>query len=384
MSWWDDLRVWFADQLRAALGWITEQLNAAAAWLAQTRLKFKFWLADYLATDAGLITFFSILALGAVILPKMAAWLVKTKFVQNILLFVSDIKLVLGNVLLAVQAPTITLIHQFLYSFWDEYTQLWDAYYQALGAVCEELGQGVGSLTAVFQAYRGMVYSAYGLAGKDPLVSEAIYFSKIADFMEDIRDKMLRWAANPALMWSDINTELIQPVLNDLTESQAGLANTIVAINEQIIATTKNVTDFIDSVEAFKNSFPEEITEVLDERFGEFFDNYNSFKTEYIEKFEEWQKGLSDYLTYRLESGQVFNLQLLRGAARPELMLFLPVIAQDKNLQRKMAQISTAALWSYRNADYTRTKKIKNDNYINKRSGELNDYFNRLKYQGSN
>lgn len=343
---WDDFTAWVRNLLTSALRWIIGKIEDFTVWLKVTRHKFNIWLANFLATDTG---FWIALSLVAVLIVGTAIS-IKTGYLQTALLkvkaFLAQLKSVTGSVLARLHFSELYSLNQIAIILLPFYEELWDAMYKAMGALAEELGLGVGTITAFLRNANALIVSTYTAVGYSMNEAEVIYMQSSNEFFSKVDGRFERYARNPEFIFKDINEEIVKPALLVQSETQYQQALMLERTVNKLVETDNNVQAVENSLKQMVADLPDEINEVVSQRTDVFFETIDDFREDYIvptlDKLVAIDNVVQDYI--EVQEIQRLNWSHLLNNPGNFLMQIELLPPEERNKQRALIRQMINAL----------------------------------------
>ncbi len=313
---WDSITDWVRNLLSKALAWIVGKIEDFTVWLKITRHKFNIWLADFASTTLGFWLTLGgavVIVMGLVFVTR-SAWAAKAKLAVNA--FLLKMKSTTGTVLGVLKYSEIYSLHQIAKILMPNYRTMWIAFYKAMGALAEEIGLGIGTITAFLRNANNVILSTYTAIGYTPDEAEVIYMRDSNEFFSKVDDRFSGYARNPESIFTDINNEIVRPHLLAQGEKDYKMALILNDVANKVIETDDNIQVVENNLKTLVEDLPDEIDAAISARTDVFFDTIDEFRDEHIipviEKLDGVRNVVNDYITTQERQRVVWESMISR------------------------------------------------------------------------
>ena len=275
---WDKITNWVRNLVQNALAWIVGKIEDFTVWLKVTRHKFNIWLADFASTTLGFWLTLGgavVIVLGLVFVTR-SGWMAKAKLVVNA--FLLKIKVTVGSILGVLKYSEIYSLNEIAKILIPNYRSMWEAFYKAMGALAEEIGLGVGTITAFLRNANNVILSTYTAIGYTPDEAEVIYMRDSNEFFSKVDGRFSQYARNPESILTDINNEIVRPHLLAQGEKDYKLALILNDVADKVIETDANIQVVENNLKSLIEDLPDEIDAAISDRTDEFFNTIDEFR----------------------------------------------------------------------------------------------------------
>lgn len=334
---WKKITDWVENAIRNALNWIAEKIEDFTVWLKVTRHKFNLWLADFANTDLG----FWILLGGTVLFVMGMAFIGKSDWAVKAMLavntFLAKTKLALGSILEVLHYSEIYSLNEIAKILIPQYRKMWDGFYKAMGALAEELGLGVGTITAFLRNSNHIILSTYTSIGYTPDEAEVIYMAESNEFFSKVDSRFAKYARDPESIFSDINNEIVLPHLLAKNEKDYKLALTLNNVVEKTNEINNNLLVVENNIKTLIDDLPDELDTAISKRTDVFFETIDDFRDEHItpvlKQMDDINNVVKSYINTEIRQREVWEDLLSKPV---DLILQIETLPKDERDEQRL------------------------------------------------
>lgn len=295
---------WLADKiLRPVVKWVTDSINTLVTELKIAAAVASRQVEEWLKNDYFFVSAIIVLIVGIVYAPKIAAYLkaLKAKILASALVkTVGDISSVIKLEQILINLQTINAIFKL---FWPEYRKLMQTFSDALSGAAKLFGEGTGFLHAYLNLARSIAINTAAFLGLDPEAAEITAYQHMAEWSKKLDNRVARYMRDPGLMMTDLITDVIIPMSEENMVVQGALVSDVRSNSDQLKIQHGAVQGLSNSVDTFIRALPDEIQEVVDERWIPFRDDLQE-RLDFIE---------DEVFTKIDETIEIFELRVTRA-----------------------------------------------------------------------
>ena len=229
-------------------------------------------------------------------------------------------------ILVAIHWRELMLVNDILQFIWDDYRALFLDLHAAIGSFSRDLAYDSGFLSLAFRNARNIVYSAGNLVGIPKEYMELEALEKTSDVLKRMEKNFHYYAANPERALKSIDDHIVYPYVDQASDVQARLLETVGAIWEMTHTTIDNFNTLKENIDQFIADLPDEINSRIYEWYAPISDAYDDWyandylvfkeKVDYIEeKMLEYRQEVQhdiDIINNRLEK-PISNIAYLKS-----------------------------------------------------------------------
>jgi hypothetical protein len=288
MGWLSDIGDWVWSKITAATDWVKEQLAKAQAWvvsaLEQITEEIKVWkyrfrkkIAEWMGDPIFFWLAIAVTASLVIYAPKLAAWFAKTKVKQFVDKAYDVVKDLSGTILEKIGYIQILSVHKIGLIFFEDYQAFWGKLDEAFAGMAEEIELGVGTINVLMQSVRNLYYSTYSLFGYNSDMIETQFYDDITAWTAKAQARWERYVRNPQQFFTDIQNELIFPILERKAGAGEESAFKLLELNNKIQEFVDKTNTVREDFNSLVEALPDEIEAAVRTQIGTGLDAVNSF-----------------------------------------------------------------------------------------------------------
>lgn len=321
MGWFQDVWAWIVDQFNkitdAIRQWVVDAIDWATTQIRILVMGGRRWLAEFMTTTHGFWLTIGLLiagTIGAAYVGEAQWFLAIKKYVEE---WVEGVKNAAGLVLDWLGFTYLNTIHELALIFNEDYANWWAPIYSAFGTMSQELGLGLSTINLLARAGQQLAFLSLSVAGVPAGAAWIASESDRATFLERMEERWMRYAEDPYLVFSDIDTELVYPAVELLGDEFQRRWLILQNLNEWAQGAADDITSIHDTIDSLIQSLPEEFDIVREGIWNDISTEFTTFMETNVTPWLEKADRAVDRINQTILEQEIKVQKMLAEIAEP-------------------------------------------------------------------